>query len=45
MGTIILVAGVCMVSNKTSDGMTGVCVMSDGVVCVMCQRCIKSVLP
>ena len=32
-----VIAGVCMVSNETSDGMTGVCVMSDGVVCVMCR--------
>ena len=25
------------VCNGTCDGMTGVCVMSDGVVCVMCR--------
>ena len=39
-----VVAGVCMVCNGTSDGMTGVCVMSDGVLCVMCrgahQECV-----
>ena len=32
-----VIAGVCMVSNGMSDGMTGVCVMSDGVVCVTCR--------
>ena len=32
-----LIAGVYMVSNGRSDGMTGVCVMSDGVVCVLCR--------
>ena len=32
-----VIAGVCMVCNGTSDGMTGVCVMSDGVLCVMCS--------
>ena len=32
-----VIAGVCMVCNGTSDGMTGVCVMSDGVLCVMCR--------
>ena len=29
-----VIAGVCMVCNGTSDGMTGGCVMSDGVICV-----------
>ena len=32
-----VIAGVCMVSNGMSDGMAGVSVMSDGVVCVMCR--------
>ena len=32
-----VIAGVYMVCNGTSDGMTGVCVMSDSVLCVMCR--------
>ena len=31
------IAAVYMLCNGTSDGMTGACVMSDGVVCVMCR--------
>ena len=36
-----VIASVCMVSNGTSDGITGVCVMSDGVVCVMCRGALR----
>ena len=32
-----VIAGVCMVSNGMYDGMAGMSVMSDGVVCVMCR--------
>ena len=32
-----LLASVCTVSNGMSNGIAGVCVMSDGAVCVMCR--------
>ena len=38
-----VIAGVYMACYGTSDGMTGMCVMSDGVVCVMLevhQECV-----
>ena len=39
--TFWCIAGVCMVSNGISNAMTGVSVMSDGVLCVMCRGASK----